>query len=411
MNLKQKQTINFYIVAMILDFSSPSSQKLIQQQSGGKNDQVAIYPMRAKTGEKELSSCKMPLQKFINAHSLGEWTGKTSTEAKGELPVAGALKKIEFDLQFELHGIEKLVINTAIPAEKDACGQNVCEIISKIEKTLLSKGDTLRVFATSPIPCKLLPLSPLLFEDENGRLNEKSAQALAVFKSQGKIAKAAGGKRGKKAQQALTAKIKQDAEVAAQKAKEAALTRGATMAQAEAAGKEAAKAVVAAAKAADATSTAAAAIAATSPAAIAATAAIDPVKDNSTTLDLQGPPFRVVISQDGRPPITVRVPGSIPMKEGRWTMKIISPSWLSELPEISNSVSQGAHAKLNIKEALDSQLQWVESSPDEDQTVLFDPSTNRPNILIPKGGPPIPMPRQGMTFKVVRGNSDNPEGT
>lgn len=362
--MKQK-TSSLFIVAMVLDFTSPKTQPLIQKQmqknqARDQKSPLALYPLRVQAGKDETSTCVKTLEKFIPTEKLAEWSMNAKADEKAAFPIAQVFNKIQFDLEFDLHSIDQLVINAKIPKDKDPCGKDVCKAVSQLEQTLLKKGKTLRVYSTSPIDCPLLAISPILFEDENGKMTAASEKAFAALAKKSAVTKNSSGSTQKKVTK-LAKKEKGNQEVVIQAAK--AISAGAM---------------------------------------VVSLPADDPVKDKSTLLDIQGPPFRMKLIQDGRPPLTVRAPAQVPMLEGKWTLKLISPTWLATLPEIKGEIVKASQSKIDIGAALSPHLMWVNSRNDDDQTIAFESDTNLPNILIPKGSGPIPLPKQA-TFRIIKG--------
>lgn len=173
----KKGLVPMFTIALVLDFSSPKSLQVLKGPFT-PSSQLAVYPLRAKDGEKGASSCERLVEKFTKAENLNSWTDNLEADPKLALPVAEVFHKIGFDVQYGLHTIDQVIVDVPFEGQKDSCGHDVCRALTDLEKILAKKGKKLRLQTLTPLTCRLPAKSHIIVEN-SGSLTPQSIVARA----------------------------------------------------------------------------------------------------------------------------------------------------------------------------------------------------------------------------------------
>jgi hypothetical protein len=358
LNLFRKfDTKNLWTIALIADAMSPKTAK-IYQQPFPPIERLVVYPLRAEDPDSLISesSCAHVLEKFMPTQKIKGYSATLKPEKNSELPIAAAVAKVRFDVQYHLHPINELIISTR---GSDSCKQDVCAEFEKLRIVLKRQKRHISVLSVNPMGCPALKSPQLTLIDVSHDTPEKIVSKAKVLAAKNlKEANAVPAKVA--AQEKLTEKL---AEKKAIEAKKDLL-----------------------------------------PPRVGELAA------TSVTVSLNGPPLRLQLKPENSSlntaALIVQSPATLHLAPGHWSVLVLSPSWLKPIAGLKLELKKNSKQSIDLIASLDSQVAWLKSDPDQDEMVALAVTIDGApkQILIPQGGPDVPVPRNQdwKVFKVKK---------
>jgi hypothetical protein len=331
-----------FTIALILDFMSPLSTKVLHQPFP-PIERIVLYPIRAEDPELPMPSCSHPLEKFMSTQGLKEWTGKLRNDEQAGRPLVAAFEKIRFDIKFGLHPINQAVVN--VP-DGDSCKKNICEEILKLDATLKEKGRKLELVEVSPLGCKIPKNSAIRVVPMD------HASAAAIVNEVKNLAM-------KKPGEAEMSRLPKPVASPVASIEPAIIELKGPPVKVRFVQSEAGEGD-----------------SSNSPGDVPTSAKSKPRGSKSVT-----------------PPIVAQVPGTVKIPPGSWKVLMQSPSWTKETPGLQIDLKEREKRVFQVQSVFDDQLTWLESEKKRDQLLVFDLDGSTRRVLIPAGSPPIPMPK------------------
>jgi hypothetical protein len=164
---------NFWTIALVLDFMSPKSAPIINQQFN-PIQRVVLYPIRASDPNSVVSQCNHVIEKFMPTEDLVPYSKEFKKEPKEDRPLSATIDKIRFDIMFKLHPINEVVIN--VP-EGDSCNADLCESLNKLSDSLEEAHRKIHFIALNDLKCKLPKDSAITVDN----MWNKSAEEIVIF--------------------------------------------------------------------------------------------------------------------------------------------------------------------------------------------------------------------------------------
>jgi hypothetical protein len=326
-----------FTIALILDFMSPASSKVLHQPFP-PIERIVLYPVRAQDPDLAMPSCDHPLEKFMSTQGLRDWSGKLQKDAKAGRPLVASFEKIRFDIQFGLHPINQVVVN--VP-DGDSCKKNVCEELLKLEKTVRDKGRKLELVEVSPLGCKLPKNAAITLVSMSG------ASASEI--------------------------VNEVKTLAMKKPTEAEIGRSLKVSPSPIPLPSPAPSI--------------------EPAPLSAIVELQgpPVKVRF----VQAEPSESAKTSPALPntAIVAQAPTTVKVPPGKWKVSIQSPSWTKDISGLEIDLREREKRVLQLQKNFDDQLTWLESQKKQDQLLVFDLDGVTHRVLVPAGSPPIPMPK------------------
>ncbi|GEM_PF-2575412 len=322
---------NIFTIALILDFTSPLSPRLIHAPFTPIK-RFALYPF----GTKSLpSGCSHVNERFLDFSDLREWSASlapNSAQKSGVRPLAQAIRKVRFDILFNLHPINQVLVN--VPGG-DSCGENICEALHELEATLAKQARTLDLIAVSPLNCKLAKPGPITLHDAR----KLSAEEIIALTKNLALEQAAEAETG-----ALQSQMYRSGSPPRLKQKPLPLKR---------------------------------------------------IPPNQVIVDLTGPPVRIQFSpgeKNSAVAQSLRVPGGLKLTPGNWKITLASPSWVRPVAGVEISLKPGEIRKLSVENMFAHQVTWFTPEKKEDVLILFEQGGKPVRLLVPAGSASVPFP-------------------
>jgi hypothetical protein len=374
----------FLAVILVVNWNAPGKTEILKQDFSQFKKLNFIY-YGTTDPEKGDANCKKVLHRTVRPDELKNLSSLQPKEGAVS-PFTQAIKRIEFDVRYQLSNARNVVVVTDGPVQKiDSCHQDPCAALKELDQTLGDKGRTLAFqMVGEPVDW------PKVCRDEYQNITWKNEfkegdhptaamyasaaansikGALADEKARLLEAKIASGTPLTPAEKKLQAQ--QDAKDAKERAEKE---------------KELAKA---------------------SPSPLAS-ASNHPMPNPSASssksltakLTLQGSPMRVTLKsltdpsapgqKIGPPPASVTLPA------GKWMLQVTDPAWLSSIPSVTLTLKQGEERVLDLRGLLEAN--WIDADPEKPKRIEIKLKDGRVRkVLLPPGAQPLPVPKSATT--------------
>jgi hypothetical protein len=372
-----KKYRSFFTIALVLDFASPKVPPLLKQKFTPRGDykKVIVYPMRASSPSTDVvSDCNHVIGLNVKPEEIAA-LGKQWTYAPGtSLPLAEAIRKIDFEVEYHLRTLDQIIFVTN--EKKDSCGEDPCQALSHLRATARKLKRKIQFQIVGPLQCP---------KEKNDFLMVTDSTSLPLKEI---VAN------GKGLKTTPTTDLPME-KMPVPKPKPAVSKRPIGSPSRQPTAKPSAR-VSASPSSSSSSSPSVSPLPSPSP--LSSQGLEGEVLDNDFQLD--GPPLTITLTKD-KQVFRLTSPTITKVPTGDWDLKIVSPSWLKDVPAKKIHLDERTLFQLDLKEGLKDLLVWVDSLDEEDQIILLGDLAHQRKILVPSGSPSVPLPK-GSQWKVVK---------
>jgi hypothetical protein len=371
----------FFTIVLVLDFASPKVPPLLKQKFTPRGDykKVIVYPLRASSPSTDVvSDCNHVIGLNVKPEEIAplgkQWTYKPDTA----LPLAEAIRKIDFEVEYHLRTLDQIIFVTT--EKKDSCGEDPCQALAHLRATARKLKRKIQFQIVGPLQCPKEKNDYLMVMDS-------SALARAEIVANGKGLKTTPATDLPMEKMPVPKPKPKPKPNPRPGASPTASTRPLVSPSSRPSGRPSTNPSLS-----------------SSPSPL-----ISPSPSGSPGLDgeildndfqLDGPPLTVTLTKD-KQVLRLTSPTITKVPTGDWDLKIVSPSWLKDVPPKKIHIDERVLYQLDLKDGLKDSLVWVDSLDEEDQIILLGGIAHQRKILVPSGSPSVPLAK-GSQWKVVK---------
>jgi hypothetical protein len=366
-----KKYKSLFTIVLVLDFASPKVPPLLKQKFTPRGDykKVIVYPLRASSPSTDVvSDCNHVIGLNVKPEEIAAFGKQWTYAPNTALPLSEAIRKIDFEVEYHLRTLDQIIFVTT--EKKDSCGEDPCQALAHLRATARKLKRKIQFQIVGPLQCPKEKNDYLMVMDSSGL-------SMAELVANGK------GLKTTPATDLPMAKMP----VAKPKPKATPHPSGQPSAK-----PSAQSSILPSPTPSVSSSPAPSASPSSSP------GLEGEVLDNDFQLD--GPPLTITLTKD-KQVLRLTSPTITKVPTGDWDMKIVSPSWLKDVPSKKIHIDERALYQLDLKDGLKDLLVWVDSLDEEDQIILLGDLAHQRKILVPSGSPSVPLPK-GSQWKVVK---------
>jgi hypothetical protein len=401
----------FFTIVLVLDFASPKVPPLLKQKFTPRGDykKVIVYPLRASSPSTDVvSDCNHVIGLNVKPEEIAplgkQWTYKPDTA----LPLSEAIRKIEFEVEYHLRTLDQIIFVTN--DKKDSCGEDPCQALSHLRATARKLKRKIQFQIVGPLQCPKEKNDYLMVMDStalslpevvaNGKgLKTTPATDLPMEKMPVPKPKPKPNPSPNASKRPLASPSSRPSSKPSGSPSGRPSSNPSTKPSGKPSGQPSANPSAQSSGFPSPTpSLSSSPLPSTSPSPSGSPGLDGEILDNDFQLD--GPPLTITLTRD-KQVLRLTSPTITKVPTGDWDLKIVTPSWLKDVPPKKIHIDERVLYQMDLKDGLKDSLVWVDSLDEEDQIIILGDIAHQRKILVPSGSPSVPLAK-GSQWKVVK---------